>query len=339
MTKIQTDIPFIKMNGLSNDFIIFDLRVLPSSLFFKFTSFLTVEKIRHLSDRYTGIGCDQIIVLQKDKSPYLQQEKRESPCDVLESPCDVLESPCDVFMSIYNADGSEVDACGNATRCVARLLIEETGTDPVTIRTHAGLLRGHAGSTPDRIRVDMGYPKWHWADIPIAKPLDDTNRVCLTRHMPDLLFLHEREDLQTGSLVNMGNPHLVLFPDDKHEKNDRALLKESGSLIECHPFFPQRVNVSLVRICDPQNLILTVWERGSGLTKACGTAACASVVACRRRRLCHPDVTVHVPGGSLQINWTNRNTHVTLQGVSEKEFRGVLSISPMTWSYQRTEND
>lgn len=260
--------PFWLMDGLGNDFVIVDLRG---------GGTMTPEAAQELGSRSGPFGCDQIITLSGDK--------------------DLPE------MGIWNADGSAVEACGNATRCVASLLMAQTGKDRVIISSPAGLLKAHAADD-DAITVDMGTPKLNWEAIPLAEQCDDT------RYVDVKLGPIDNPVLWGPSAVNMGNPHAVFFVDDV----DSQALDRFGPLVENHPMFPERVNVSVATCLDPETLAIRVWERGVGLTQACGTAACAALVSAVRRRLTGRVATVHLPGGELVIEWREDNDHVLMTG-------------------------
>jgi diaminopimelate epimerase len=279
MTEIRDQIPFRKMNGLGNDFVVLDARETPIPL--------DPDQARAIADRRTGIGCDQLITLEPSKA-------------------------ADLFMRIRNADGGEVDACGNATRCIADLVMAEAGGTRVTVETNAGILDCiRAGE--HRVTVDIGPPKLEWHEIPIAERMD-TRVIELQIGPIDAPVLH------SPSVVNVGNPHCFFWVDDV-EAHD---LSKIGPLLEHHPIFPERANISLAHVTSPTSITLEVWERGVGLTRACGTAACAVVVAAARRKLTGRKVTVTLPGGDLDIEWRESDGHVLMTGPVAYEFDGVL---------------
>jgi len=279
MTETFDQIPFRKMNGLGNDFVVLDAREAPIPL--------DPDQARAIADRRTGIGCDQLITLEPSKA-------------------------ADLFMRIRNADGGEVDACGNATRCIADLVMAETGGTRVTVETNAGILDCiRAGER--RVTVDIGPPKLEWHEIPIAERMD-TRVIELQIGPIDAPVLH------SPSVVNVGNPHCFFWVDDV-EAHD---LSKIGPLLEHHPIFPERANISLAHVTSPTSITLKVWERGAGLTRACGTAACAVVVAAERRKLTGRKVTVTLPGGDLEIEWRESDGHVLMTGPVAYEFDGVL---------------
>ncbi len=285
-------IPFLKMNGLGNDFVVWDARDDPLRL--------PVETIRTIGDRATGIGFDQMITVET------------SPAGA------------DAFMRIHNRDGSEVDACGNATRCVGRLLMEESGRASATIETNAGLLVATATDDPTRVSVDMGVPKFAWNEIPLAEEFHDTRAIELQVGPIDAPVLH------TPSVVNVGNPHAVFWVADL----DAYDLEGVGPLLENHPIFPERANISLAHVLSDDAIEIRVWERGVGLTKACGTAACAVAVAAARDRRTGRSVTVHLPGGPLHIEWRASDDHIIMTGATEIEYEGALDMSDL--SHRRT---
>lgn len=274
-TPSSTLRPFVKMHGLGNDFVIFDAREQPLAL--------TTDMVRRLSHRHTGIGCDQLIVMEA------------APDD---------GSQADVFMRIYNADGGEVAACGNATRCVAALV----GRAAVRIRTKADLLT--ASLEDGTATVDMGLPRFDWQDIPLSMPMD-------TLTMPVGWEL-----LGAPSAVNVGNPHVIFFVEDVSKVD----LGRLGPLIERDPLFPERVNVNVAQIVDRNELKLRVWERGAGLTLSCGTGACATVAAAVRRKLTERRVTVHLPGGVLNIEVTGTN-RILMGGPVATAFTGTVDLA------------
>ena len=275
MTKLH----FTKMHGLGNDFVVVDGR--------RQTVRIEAEEATHLANRRSGIGCDQVIVLEPSRH-------------------------ADVRMRILNADGSEVGACGNATRCVAWLLAEETGRKDVTIDTPAGDLQARVGSI-EHITVDMGAPRFGWAEIPLAEPFHDTRAIELQVGPIDNPVMH------SPSVVNVGNPHAIFWVDDI----DAIDLGRVGPLLENHPIFPERANISIAKVLSPTHLRIRTWERGAGLTRACGTAACAAAVCAMRKKLTERKVTVSLPGGDLVIEWTADN-RILMTGPAELEFRGAL---------------
>jgi diaminopimelate epimerase len=271
---------FRKMNGLGNDFVVLDARGNALAL--------GGEAVRAIADRKDGVGCDQLIALE--------------PSD-----------KADVFMRIWNADGSEVEACGNAARCVAALMAEEQRRPQVTIETEDQVL-GATVADDGQVTIDMGVPRLSWDEIPLAEPFHDTRRIELQAGPIDAPVIH------SPAVVNVGNPHAVFFVEDT-ETIDLARI---GPMLEHHPLFPERANISLVQVLGPAHLKVRTWERGAGLTRACGTAACASAVAAVRRELTGRKVTVALPGGDLVIEWREADGHVLMTGPYALDFEGTL---------------
>lgn len=261
-------VQFHKMHGLGNDFVIFDAREQPVEM--------SEARARAIADRKTGVGCDQLILVE--------------PSEV-----------ADVRMRIFNSDGSEVEACGNATRCVAVLL----GRDG-RIETAAGILSGAPGAA--EAAVEMGEPRFGWEEIPLAYPMD-------TQDMPV-----GWEDLQAPSAVNVGNPHVIFFVED----SDQVDLARLGPQIEHDPLFPDKVNVNIASIEDDA-IKLRVWERGVGITRACGTGACATAVAAIRKKLVQGPVEVRLPGGTLTIDWAPGGP-IRMNGPAEHSFTGEIDL-------------
>ncbi len=230
----------------------------------------------------------------------------------------VLHDPhsrgADAFMRIYNTDGSESAACGNGTRCVAWMLARDGGKDALLLETGAGLLPT-ARIDDRRFTVDMGAPKLRWDEIPLAEPFHDTRTIELQIGPIDAPVLH------SPSAVGMGNPHAIFWVDDV-DAHDLARL---GPLLENHPIFPERANISLAAVRARDHIVLRVWERGAGLTKACGSGACAALVAAVRKEYTDRSAKVTLPGGDLHIEWRERDSHVLMSGPIELEHEGRLS--------------
>ncbi|MHB2168412.1 diaminopimelate epimerase [Alsobacter sp. R-9] len=219
----------------------------------------------------------------------------------------------DAFMLIYNTDGSESGACGNGTRCVAWALTEGTERRALLLETRAGLLQ--ATREGDwTFTVDMGAPRLRWDEIPLAEPFEDTTGIELQVGPIDAPVLH------TPSVVNMGNPHAIFWVKDALAHD----LGRIGPVLEHHPIFPERANISLAQVTGPDSMILRVWERGAGLTRACGSAACAAAVAAARKGLTGRRVRVSLPGGDLHIDWRESDGHVLMTGPVELEHEGRL---------------
>jgi diaminopimelate epimerase len=217
------------------------------------------------------------------------------------------------FIRIYNRDGSLASACGNGMRCVAGALMAETGADRLTFETAAGLIPT-ARAADGLITVDMGVPRFRWDEIPLAEPFHDTRAIELQIGPIDAPILH------SPSVVNVGNPHAIFWVDDV-EAYDLARI---GSLLEHHPIFPERANISLARVTAPDAITLKVWERGAGLTRACGSAACAAAVAAARTGRTGRKVTVTLPGGRLRIDWRTSDDHILMTGAFELEYEGDI---------------
>jgi diaminopimelate epimerase len=265
-------IPFRKMHGLGNDFVVFDARAHPLAL--------SPADWVSIADRRTGIGCDTIVVLSAD-------------------------SRADIAVRFVNADGADSPTCGNASRCVAQLLFAETGRDRVRIATAAGLLEAwRAGGV---VAVDMGRPRLAWQEIPLAEAAD-------TLHLP---FVSAPYSDPVG--VNMGNPHAVFFVDDAESVD----LAQVGPEIEHAPLFPERTNVEFATVLAPGRIRMRVWERGVGITRACGSGACATLVAAARRGLSERTATLVLDGGDLTIDW-RQDDHVIMTGPAATSFTGEI---------------
>ena len=264
--------PFLKAHGAGNDFVIIDERRRPLNL--------TPAQVSALSQRRTGIGCDQFITLHPPPSG----------------------TDADLLMRIRNPDGSEAGACGNATRCVAELLFEENGRPYQVIRTLAGDLP--AERLPDgRQRVDMGPAHLDWQDVPLARALD-------TLHLP-----------LPGdpAACSIGNPHATLFDTDP------AQAEALGPTLETDPLFPERANIGFAQVLAPDRIRLRVWERGAGLTLACGSGACAALVNAHRRGLTKRRASIEMDGGTLEIEWTPAG-RVLMAGPAVTSFRGAVHL-------------
>jgi diaminopimelate epimerase len=274
MTQMAT-IPFVKMNGAGNDFVVVNALKTPFAP--------TEAQVRAIADRGTGEGCDQLIALE--------------PSDT-----------ADVFMRVWNADGGQVETCGNALRCVGWLMMQSTGKSEVAIDTLGGPTSAWRAKGDNQIRVDMGPPRLDWTQVPLAEEMDTRNIELQIGPIDDPV-------LHTPGAVSMGNPHVVFFMD--HAPND-GFVRGSGSLIEHHVGFAHVIAADRIR--------LRVWERGAGLTKACGTGACAALVATARRRLTGRHAAVEVDGGLLQIDWDEASDHVFMTGPVEVERTGTLTL-------------
>ncbi len=269
MTQNGFPLPFMKMHGAGNDFVVIDRRAGGAPV--------TAALARAVGDRHRGIGFDQLAVIETDP--------------------DVAAK-----LFFFNADGSEAAACGNATRCIARYLMNETGASSLTLRTERGLLA--AEDTGDgRVRVNMGAPFLDWQDVPLAEAMD-------TLHLPI-----EGDPVATG----MGNPHCTFFVEDA----DTIDLARRGAEIEHHPLYPERTNVQFAQLIGPDHLRMRVWERGVGITLASGSSSCAVAVAAHRRGLTGRRVTLDLDGGRIEIDW--RDDGVWMTGPTAHVFDGVLT--------------
>jgi len=278
---------YLKMNGLGNEITVLDLRG---------------TALRVSAGEARAIAADP-----------------RSRFDQLMVVHDPLTPGTDAYLRIYNTDGSESGACGNGTRCVAWAMT----ADPAMARPHgdALLLETSAGLLPTRrvaetlFTIDMGPPRLAWHEIPLRDPFQDTRSIELQIGPIDAPILH------TPSAVNVGNPHAIFFVEDVHAYE----LDKIGPLLENHPIFPERANISLAAVRSPEHIVLRVWERGAGLTRACGSAACAALVAAARKRLTGRQATVTLPGGDLAIDWRERDGHVLMTGPVEREHEGTLA--------------
>ncbi|MBK5565098.1 diaminopimelate epimerase [Ensifer sp. 2YAB10] len=231
----------------------------------------------------------------------------------------------DAWIDIVNSDGSMAQACGNGTRCVVQALAAETGKKAFLFHTVAGLLEAkeHDDGT---ISVDMGKPRFAWNEIPLAEEFHDTRRIELQIGPIDNPVLH------SPSVASMGNPHAIFWVENDVWSYD---LERFGPLLENHPIFPERANISIARVLSRGELDLRTWERGAGLTLACGSAACAAAVSAARTERTDRNVVVNVPGGPLTIEWRGRDDHVIMTGPAEWEWSGT--VNPTTGAWQRDE--
>jgi diaminopimelate epimerase len=224
------------------------------------------------------------------------------------------------FVRIYNSDGSEAGACGNGMRCVAALEARESGESTLNFETPAGLIPCRIDDGPNSITVDMGTPHFHWNEIPLAEEFRDTRAIELQIGPIDKPVLH------SPSVVNVGNPHAIFWVDDVEAYD----LARFGPLLENHPIFRERANISLVKVASPEHLIVKTWERGAGLTRACGSAACAAAVCAARTKRTGRKVRVTLPGGDLRIDWREGDDHILMTGPVEMEFEGTLTPAMLT---------
>ena len=280
-----SSIPFSKMNGLGNKIVVVDLRA---------SQHVFSEAEARAIARGPRSGFEQMMVLHKP-----------------------VTAGTDAFVRIYNTDGSLAGACGNGMRCVAWLVATETNQPAPVFETATGILATSVAGI-DRITVDMGEPRFGWADIPLAEPFHDTTRIELQIGPIDNPALH------SPSVVNVGNPHAVFWVKDvTAHKLDRL-----GPLLENHPIFPDRANISLAEVTSRTTILLRTWERGAGLTQACGSAACAASVCAVRKKFTGRQVTVTLPGGPLEIDWRADN-HIHMTGPAEFEYRESLDLAAL----------
>tara|TARA_B110000116_G_scaffold214927_1_gene191462 strand:- start:699 stop:1526 length:828 start_codon:yes stop_codon:yes gene_type:complete len=260
-----------KMDGLGNDFVIFDKR--------KNSISLTTDQIIKISDR-NNIGCDQVILIDKDKNS-------------------------DAFLKFYNSDGGEISACGNGSRCVAYLLMQENENKKISLRTKAGILHAKLNNK-NKVNINMGQPNFLWNKIPLLKEMDNKNLQ---------IFINDNfgNKIKGGFSLSVGNPHIIFFVEDINQFN----LEIIGPKIENHNYFPQKCNVTLASIKNKKHINIKVWERGAGLTKACGTAACAAAVAGAVLKLIDRCTDVEFSKGLLNIDWKKDNNIYMTGEVSE----------------------
>ena len=273
-------IAFRKMNGLGNDFVVIDARERAVTI--------SEAQVLAIADRKTGIGCDQLIVMEKS-------------------------SLADVRMRIWNAEGGEVESCGNASRCIADIVMEERGASSVTIDTKGGFLVGkRAGKL--MVTIDQGTPRFDWDQIPLSEKFADTRHIELQVGPIDAPLMH------SPSVVNVGNPHCIFWVNDLDVIN----LGRVGPMLENHPLFPERANIEMAKVVSRNHVIVNVWERGAGLTKACGTAACAVMAAGHRIKIIDAQCRVTLPGGDLMMAVDESNGHIIMTGPLAYEYEGVL---------------
>ncbi len=287
MSALPLPLPFIKMHGSGNDFLIIPAHRWPKTLLAQ----LTPHLFQHLADRRLGVAFDQCVVIGP-----------------------IEEDVNAVSMKIYNADGSISATCGNVSRCVGRLWLEQTGADCVTIYTDNGPLKAwwaQRNALYPEVTVTMGHPYWTADSIPIDPAYDPNQLPLLIEALPAPL-----------AAIGMGNPHVVFVVEDVAE----VRLAEFGPIIEHHPLFPNRTNVEFIHVIDKSSLKMRVWERGAGETAACGSgAAAAAVIAIQRGLVMEHDVSVHMPGGVVQIGWQGMGHPVTLTGPTAWVYEGDLS--------------
>jgi diaminopimelate epimerase len=271
----------------------------------------------HAFNKMNGLGNEIVVVdMRAQPAAITAAEARAAagaaPYDQMMALYPPRTPGTDAFVRIFNNDGSEAGACGNGMRCVADLLFEQTGKKMLTFETKAGLLNCWSNDRPRIATVDMGTPRFAWDEIPLAEPFHDTRAIELQIGPIDAPILH------SPSALNIGNPHAVFWVADV----DAYDLARIGPLLENHPIFPDRANISLAVVKSPQHVLVRTWERGAGLTKACGSAACAVAVAAARTQRTGRKVTVTVPGGDLVIEWRESDLHVLMTGPVEYEYEG-----------------
>jgi diaminopimelate epimerase len=271
-------VPFRKMHGLGNDFVVLDARAAPLAL--------PEASVRWIGDRHRGVGFDQLVTLEP-------------------------ATDADVFLRFHNSDGSEAGACGNGTRCAASLVLAETGKPRIAIRTIGGLLGAERlADRPDglpRVRVDMGAPRLDWQSVPLARAMD-------TLHVPIGAF--------DAACCSMGNPHATIFVQEL----DALDIPRIGPALEHDALLPDRANIGFAQVVSRTQIRLTVWERGAGLTLACGSGACATIVNAVRRGLTERAATITMPGGDLTLEWREADGHVLMAGPVATSFTGELSL-------------
>jgi len=268
-----------KMDGLGNDFIIFDIR--------EKSILLSKDQIRKISNR-SYIGCDQVIFIDKDKSG-------------------------NPFLQFYNSDGGETTACGNGSRCAAFLLMKENNKKNITLKTKYGILKAELNNE-DLVSINMGSPNFEWDKIPLVKEMDNKNLKIKINNI-------DGEEIVGGFSLSVGNPHLVFFVNDFNKFD----LSKIGPQLENHNYFPEKCNVTLATIKNKKHIKIKVWERGAGLTKACGTAACATTVSGSILRLNDRSVDIEFLEGLLSINWKKDN-NIYMTGKVSKIKKIVVNI-------------
>ena len=268
-----------KMDGLGNDFIIFDKR--------KKSISLTKDQIIKISDR-GNIGCDQVIFIDNDKSS-------------------------NAYLTFYNSDGGEIAACGNGSRCAAYLLMKENNNKKISLRTKVGILRAELNDK-NFVRINMGQPNFKWEKIPLSKEMDNKN-------LKIKINSTDGKEIEGGFSLSIGNPHIIFFVEDFNKFN----LKEIGPKIENHNYFPEKCNVTLASIKNKKHVKVKVWERGAGLTKACGTASCATAVSGAVLKLNERYVDVEFQEGLLNIEW-NADNNIYMTGKISEVKKVTVSV-------------
>lgn len=279
---------FVKMNGVGNEIVVVDLRHGDGNAAGKAPAAIAADEAR-VAASPRGAPYDQLMALYPPRTP-----------------------GTDAFIRIYNNDGSEAGACGNGMRCVASIVSKASGKSALTFETKAGLINAWKGDD-GLFTIDMGRPRFAWNEIPLAEEFRDTRAIELQIGPIDKPVLH------SPAVVNMGNPHAIFWVDDPYAYD----LARFGPLLENHPIFPDRANITLAHIVSREHIVIRTWERGAGLTKACGSAACAAAVAAARLKRTERKVTVTLPGGELAIEW-RADDHVLMTGPVAFEFNGTF---------------
>ena len=275
----------------------------------------------HAFVKMNGIGNEIVVVDMRDAPALISADDARAAAAPAGAPYDQLmalyppRTPgTDSFVRIFNNDGSEAGACGNGMRCVASLVFAEGDKAALTFETKAGLINCWKGETPLTSTVDMGAPRFAWNEIPLSEKFPDTRAIELQIGPIDKPILH------SPSVVNMGNPHAIFWVEDV----DAYDLGRIGPMLEHHPMFPQRANITLCKVGSREHITIRTWERGAGLTRACGSAACAAAVAAARLKRTERKVRVTLPGGDLAIEWRESDSHVLMTGPVEFEFEGCF---------------
>jgi len=276
--------------------------------------------------KMNGVGNEIVVVDLRANAANITSDEARAAATPKGAPYDQLmalyppRTPgTDAFIRIYNNDGSEAGACGNGMRCVASLVSDQTGKSTLTFETSTGILNCWKGAD-GLFTVDMGKPRFAWNEIPLAEEFRDTRAIELQIGPIDAPVLH------SPAVVNMGNPHAIFWVDDVNAYD----LARFGPLLENHPMFPDRANITLADIKSRDHIVIRTWERGAGLTKACGSAACAAAVAAARLKRTNRKVKVTLPGGELTIDWRERDDHVLMTGPVEFEFNGTFDPALFT---------
>ena len=275
---------FVKMNGIGNEIVVVDLRADTPR-----AALIAADEARAAASP-AGAPYDQLMALYPPRTP-----------------------GTDAFIRIYNNDGSEAGACGNGMRCVATIVSDANGKSKLVFETNAGILNAWKNDN-GQFTIDMGKPRFAWNEIPLAEEFRDTRMIELQIGPIDAPILH------SPSVVNMGNPHAIFWVDDPYAYD----LEKFGPLLENHPIFPDRANITLAHIVDREHIVMRTWERGAGLTRACGSAACATAVAAARLKRTERKVHMTLPGGELVIEWRASDDHVLMTGPVEFEFNGTF---------------